>query len=467
MNNILIKKTGVYFIGNIASKALMAIVIPIYAFFVTPAAAGNYDYWLSLAQTAAPIVFLAIWEAILKHLISSETASCQDKIKDTVLAFLIIALSFSILSMPIALHYFGYDSKMLISVYVMCWALGIFQIWQYFARSLGSTRAFAESGVIASIVTFLLILVLVCTLRLQEFGLVASYVSGQAAGLVFLERRIRLIKSFRLRNASLHLLRKLLAYSIPCVFNLIAATLTLTIGRMLVMDWFGSEANGLYSFALKFANVITAVGSIFSMAVIEEGIIRAKTKGASEFYSHVSSALLVLLSALSCIALPAIALFYDLIAETEFAASFSLIPLSLLYALMSVMSTQFGSVFMAVGKTGSQATTTIAALIVATVVSYNLARPLGLNGIMAGLVIGTATMMVSRFLLAQQHLPFALHPKGLGVLTVLFFLLLMALCAHPFGNTILFHSGCLLIACMFALPFALRSIREISDVPEG
>ena len=460
------KKTGIYFIGNIASKAMMAIIIPVYAFFVTPSAVGNYDYWLSLAQTVSPVVYLAIWEAILKFLISNDNDIFRGKVKGTVLIFVMGMSILSALVGVIAIVFIGLEIQMTASVLVMCVTFGMLQVWQYFTRSSGMTKEYAASGALASLVTFVLILILVCVLSLQECGLVIAYSAGQLFAILYLESRVRLFSFSSLRKASVNCLRKLLSYSTPCVFNLIAGTLTLTVGRMLIVNYLGADANGLYAFALKFANIVTALGGIFSMAVIEEGILRARTAGAADFYTHVSSALLLLLCSVACMGLPAIALFYDFIGGTDYSSSFALIPLALLYAVGAVISTQFGSVFMAMGKTANQAYTTIAGLIVSTVLSALAISPFGLVGAMLGLVAGTFFMALLRYVLAMKMIRFHLKVDGFAVLGVLYCLLIGVLFLSPFGMTLPCHLGCLLIACVISLPFFIRSIRDINNVPD-
>lgn len=466
MSNVLMKKTGIYFVGNIASKAMMAIIIPVYAFFVTPSAVGNYDYWLSLAQTASPILFFAIWEAVLKFLLSNGDELFYLQAKGTVLVF-----SFSMVAIAVALVAFavlvlGFEPHSTVSIALMCVSLGLLQIWQYFARSGRKTREYATSGVIASLVTFVLIVVLVCVLALQELGLVISYIGGQFVALLYLEQHIHLVSLSNLRHASISCLRSFLTYSTPCVFNLIAGTLTLTIGRVLIVNMLGAEANGLYAFALKFANIVTALGGIFSLAVIEEGILRARTPGAGDFYTHVSSSLLLLLGSIACMGLPAIILFYDFIGGTEYSSSFTLIPFSLLYAVGSVMSTQFGSVFMATGKTANQALTTIAGLIMATAVSALLIIPFGLAGVMAGLVIGTLGMAALRFAIARKLIDFCVRLDGLVPLAILYCVLVTVIYLTPFGETCACHLLSLLVACLISIPFFVRAIKAINSVPD-
>lgn len=467
MAGTLVKKAGIYFVGNLASRALMAIIIPVYAFFVTPSAVGSYDYWLSLAQTATPIVFLAIWEAVLKFLITSNDRQYNNIATGTVVVFALVMYLISIFSTALATIASQIDCSMMASILLMCGAMGFLQIWQYFARAAGRTREFAFSGVLASVVTFVLILTLVCILSLQEIGLVASYVGGQIAGWLYLEWNVRLISAETVLNASRHLLGKMLRYSAPCVFNLITATLMLSVGRIIAVNCIGSEANGLYAFALKFANIVTAVGGIFSMAVIEEGILRAGSSALGAFYTRVSTSLFSLLLAIASIGMPAIALLYDIMGATEYASSINLIPLSIIYAVSNVMATQFGSVFMALGKTSNQAVTTTVGLCVTVVVSLLMVDSFQLQGVMGGLASGTLAMAVLRYILARRMLEFRVGLKRASSLLCLFLLCVAYLYLTDFGATALGHLACFLFTGGIAAPFLFRSMKELYRVSDS
>lgn len=62
----LIKKTGLYFIGNLSSKILTFVLVPIYAFYIKSEELGEFDYAQTIMNIIVPICFVAIWEAILK-----------------------------------------------------------------------------------------------------------------------------------------------------------------------------------------------------------------------------------------------------------------------------------------------------------------------------------------------------------------------------------------------------------------
>lgn len=73
------KKTGLYFIGNMSSKIMTALLVPVYAFYVSAYDLGAYDYSQTIMQIAVPILYMAIWEAVLKYVISSDDKNQQNE----------------------------------------------------------------------------------------------------------------------------------------------------------------------------------------------------------------------------------------------------------------------------------------------------------------------------------------------------------------------------------------------------
>lgn len=66
------KKVGIYFIGMLSSKVLSVLLIPIYAFYVSADVLGYYDYTLTIMSILIPCIYIAIWEAVLRFILSEK-----------------------------------------------------------------------------------------------------------------------------------------------------------------------------------------------------------------------------------------------------------------------------------------------------------------------------------------------------------------------------------------------------------
>ena len=142
----LLKKSGLYFIGNFSSKILTALLLPLYAFYISTEDFGYFDYSQTLMNIIMPFIFVAIWESILKFIIAENDDKTKDKILGTsaiftltigIVSIFIICIAVSI--MQVKIDYLNYITAMIL-------AHSFAQIWQYYALlsllSFSSINAF-------------------------------------------------------------------------------------------------------------------------------------------------------------------------------------------------------------------------------------------------------------------------------------------------------------------------------------
>ena len=414
----LVKKTGLYFIGNLSSKIVSAAILPIYAFFVLPNDLGAFDNAQVWANIFSPICFLAVWEAVLKFLIAEEN---EEKIEKRISAILFFVALASIVTVIVSLILgFFYDIYCLNIIVCMLIPMGLAQIWQYFARALHENTTYVKASIVGTLTNFIMLLILVCVLRLGLLGLSVSYIVGQIIIVVLIECKTKVIKKFNYKNIDLNELKSMLIYSIPLVLNLTSLWLLNGFGRTIITNKLGPEANGLYTFALKFGSLVSIVGSVISMAMCEEAILKINDPDIGEFFSDVNSKLFRLFLSICILMVPAITVFYYIIGGTEYFSSLKLAMLFLLNAVFLVMSTNIGTVFPATNNTHLTFTTTFAGTIVMIVVSYSLIGKMGIAGVAIGQILGSFTMMICRWGYAKKLLDMKIKLKIIFVLFIIY-----------------------------------------------
>lgn len=248
----LAKKTGLYFIGNLSSKIVSAAILPIYAFFVLPNDLGAFDNAQVWANIFATVCFMAIWEAILKFFIAEENKEKLEKRISTVLFFIVCAITATIV-ISLIIGYF-YNIQYLGVTVCMLISIGMAQMWQYFARALHENTTYVKASITGTLTNFSMLLILVCVLRLGLIGLSISYIMGQVIIVILIEYKVKIIKRFNYKRIDLGELKSMLIYSVPLVLNITSLWLLNGFGRVIIVNKLGAEANGLYTFALKFGS---------------------------------------------------------------------------------------------------------------------------------------------------------------------------------------------------------------------
>ena len=145
IKNGFLKKTSIYFIGTLSTKMISVLLVPIYAYFVAVNELSEYDYLVTIASTISPIIFAAIWEAVLKYGIKKE--SDRSALFSTVLAFSLLMTLLTLAFVPVISLVKGYSNSVLFTILFII-VQGITMIWQYSARALQENKRYVVSSVV-------------------------------------------------------------------------------------------------------------------------------------------------------------------------------------------------------------------------------------------------------------------------------------------------------------------------------
>ena len=450
-----------------AAKATAALIVPIYAFFVSTQNLGTYDYYITLAQMLSPLCFLAIWESVLRYIIRESEVGKKEALVSSVIAFCLISLAVVVAATLAATLAFPSLARDVSAVATMSICVGLAQVWQYFARSFGETRLYAASGVVSALVSFGGILLFVCLLGHQLDGLVTSYVLSQLTLIILIESRLKLLTKFSPRYVSKRQIVQFVKFSTPLALNLLLLAFVTGFGRILITNVLGPESNGMYTFAMKFGTILTSLGSIFAMAVVEEAILRIGKADADRFFQSVSNCTLFLLIGLGGLLLPCIQLFYCFIDATEYYGSYVLVPCFISYGIATVLSTVAACVFQTAQKTSYIAITSLVGAAVTALASCLGIRVMGCQGVALGLFVGAFAMFLGRYLAGRKIIPYSL----VSVKSVFFLFCYFASClimvtgVAADSRVILIIWLCISII-IFLLP-TLRSISALKRIPDS
>lgn len=419
----LIKKSILYFVGNMASKLLSTLLVPLYAFYIMASDLGYYDYSQTVMNIIVPIFFIAIWEGILRFTLCENSKERKEKVIGTSVWFVLlmsIILVLGILMLNILLpnniDYMWY-------IIFMILANGYAIIWQYYCRALEKNNVYVIASVIGTVVNLVCNLVLICVLNMGIESLYLSYIMGQVAIVIFIEKNIKVISRLKIRHFDYIILKEMLRFSSPLVLNLISMWLISGFGRTIIVSKLGVEANGMYSFANKFVVIVNMIGSVITMAIIEEAIIAIKSKDVGEEFNTAIIILFNMFYQIIFLAIPILVIFYQFIKSTEYYDSLSLLPILLLYAVFMNMSSNIGAIFQVINKTKFQFVTTIIGAVVTVAVSYLLIGSLGMYAVIIGQCFGAGSMMISRYIFVNRYMTLRIKWMKISLISIVYIVL--------------------------------------------
>lgn len=418
MSNSLIKKTGLYLIGNLSAKLVSFFLIPLYAFYVNPEDLGNYDYSQTVMLILVPFIFMAIWEAILKFLLKNEDKK-DEIISSTIIFVTIISFIFIIIycifKSKILLYFENLD---LIVIMILSYSLAC--IWQYYARGLKENNAYVLGSICGTLINFIMNVILLCLFKFGIVSLYISYIISQVSIFIILEHNLKCIKKVKLKYFNFSLLKEMISFSAPLVLNLISMWFISGFGRTLISRELGPEIQGLYAFANKFGVVINVLGSVISMALIEESVMKSKENDLQDYFSKTIQKLFIMFQSIIVFAVPIISIFYKFIKNTQYYASINIFGYFLLYAMFMTMATNVGAIFQAIDKTKYIFITTVAGAIVTIIFSSILISSLGIIGVAIGQILGAISMLISRYIISNYYLKLKININKIFILLIIY-----------------------------------------------
>lgn len=439
----IVKKSGIYLIGNLTSKIAAALLLPIYAVYVTAAELGSYDMVVTICSIITPLIFCCLWEAVLRFVLKETSDEKVDKYISSVLFYLLAIAAIVVIGGSLAKSLFkiNYPYYFYVIAYVLFF--GSAQVFQAIARATKHNQVYVVAGIVSTGINFLGVLLFVCYLKLGSYGLLTAAILGQVTIILIDCIGVKIWGYFSQSNINMPLLKHMLIFSMPLILNQIIMWLIDGFSKVVINIHIGDEANGLYSFASKFSTLITTLGSVVAMALFEEAVLASNSSDFGKKYGKAVSNLNKMFYTMITIAFPAIIIFYHIFAGQEYMASKFLVPVLLIYSIMMNFATNLGSVFQVIDKTKYQFITTLLGAIGSCGLSYALVLRLDMYGVVVGQLIGSIILVVSRLLFILRYVKINIDYRMIFMNLILFvFVVILSINQGIVFNIVLFIIVC-------------------------
>ena len=417
--NRFIKNIGFYFLGNFATKILQFLFIPIYSFYLSPEEYGDFNYILSIIMLIVPLMFVDIWEGAFRFAI--EKKDNEHAVLSTTSCFLIgMLIIYSLIYIIISKIYpIKYD------VYILLLSIinTLTSYWQYAARALGLNKIYSLSTTSSALLNICLNIYLIVVLH---WGIDALFIANIIGGLILviiIESKARLLHHLTIKNWNWILLKEILIYSLPLAINAMSWWLYTSLNNLIITNYLGSMANGIYSMAMRFGTMLSLFTFVINMAWLEESFRIADEEGKDEKFLSVLTQLSNFLFAAFIILIPVGAIIYKYFVFNEYKAGLILLPLIFLSAVFTTLTNHLGSAFLANKDSRSMFWTTLFGGIVSLVFSLVLIRYLGLFGSVLGSALGFISVYYLRIFLLNKMGWFKLKIHNSGILLTFIFLI--------------------------------------------
>ena len=176
--------------------------------------------------------------------------------------------------------------------------------------------------------------------------------------------RLHLIQFISRKDLSKKTVLEMVKYSAPLVPNNLS-WIIISLSDRLMLTWMaGADANGIYSIANKFPNIVYTCYGFFSTAWKESAARILKEDNKTEYYNGIYKDIKFFLKAIVIGLIAVMPFAFPLLVDSSYSDAYKYIPLLIISIYYTNMSNFYGGIFTAFKDTKIMGTTTVAAAII-------------------------------------------------------------------------------------------------------
>lgn len=373
----LVRNTVVIAIGKVSTQILSFLLLPLYTAKLSPTEYGIYDFLVTLSVFLLPIITLLMEESMFRFLIDAEKKEEKSKvITQTILYTILATIGFSIIAW-IVVTVIHYEYGIIFIIFVISNIL--IGLSNALARGLGKIKMYSLSNFILGALTIALNILLIVVFKWGVYGLLGANLLANSLTALFIFKKLHLSQFISKNSFDSKILREMVTYSIPLVPNSLSWIIISLSDRVIIKSVLGDAANGIYSIANRFPNILYTVYGIFNTAWKESAAKIVKEENKTAYYNSIYADMKkFLFSAVICL-IAVMPFIFPILINQEYNEAYNYIPLLILSIYYSNISSFYGGIFGAYKNTKIMGSTTVVAAILNIVINVIFIGKIGLH----------------------------------------------------------------------------------------
>lgn len=373
----LIKNTGIIAIGNMSTKLISFILLPLYTSLMTKAEYGTVDYIVSISMFLVPSISLLMDESMFRFLIDCKTDRERARIISMSVVIILAGCGiFSVFAVPVML-FIKYKYTFFVVAYVITSVLST--MTSALLRGLGRTDKYALYNFLVSFTTISLNILFIAGLHLNVRGMLMSTIISHVVMPTVYIIRLKLWKFVDFGSTDKALAKEMIKYSTPLIPNKLSWTIINLSDRIIIMNLIGADFSGLYAVAYKFPNLMDTIYGFFYQSWKESSArVMHDKDGQEEFYNTTYGYLKNFMFAVTAGMIAFMPLAFRIFVKAEFKAAIVYVPILLMGTYFANISGFYGGIFTANKDTRIMGISTVYAAVINLAVNISLIHFMGL-----------------------------------------------------------------------------------------
>lgn len=457
----LLQNTGLIAIGNMGAKVISFLLLPMYTSILTTEEYGTYDYIVAVCAFLFPVVTMCMHEAMFRFII--EKGDDERKFTEIVShAFFVVLAGIGIFvlisfvaNIFLKLSYFWYFDAYLITGILYMFSVNLL-------RGKGDIKSYAIISTGKNILQVALNVITVAVLRLGFTGLIVSMCISESIAFLITAIKCKLWRYIRFNKLSRMTFQEMLTYSLPLVPDAVCAQIINISDRVIISNFMGTGANGIYSVSYKFPNIIETVFHYFYTAWSESAsrVIDKDKDEAGNYYLSLYRLIDNVMFAIILLFIAGMPIMYRIFVRGDYISGFQYVPILLIAMYFDCLGKFYSGVFTAYKETKVMATTTVIAAVVNIGVDLVMISKFGLYAAAISTLVADFVMVELRRRDMKKYLQIKLEPRKVAA-EIIVTIIVCALYSYQDWTRILIGIA---IALTYAIVANINIVKKIFSV---
>lgn len=303
-----------------------------------------------------------------------------------------------------------------------------------FARGTGHIGIYSGANFFTSMTIIFLNLLLILGFNQGFYALIISACTANFSASFFVFIKLKFWNYIDIKNWNNDMLRKMLMYSIPLVPNTISWSIINVSDRLVIMNFLGASANGLYSIAYKFPNLMSTFYNFFNIAWRETSAKLVRDNEMKDFdiiYRRVRMTFFVI----TIMLLATIRYVYPFFINVQYQESIVYVPILVISTYYLSLSAFYGGIFSAYKNTKMLGMSSIYAAVINLVIDFFFVRFIGVYAAAISTLVSSIFIYLYRKYRLKKFYN-AYKKNDIGILVVFCMLLVLFYLNIPLLNLV-------------------------------
>ncbi len=398
----LVKNTLLITIGNIGTKIVSFLLLPLYTSILSTSEYGLFDFIIAISAFLLPIVTFSMHEAMFRFIIDIDKKKDErgfKRILSTATVTILIGIFILFISILVLYFIISENNKYLLLYLFFYVSANVFYTFSnYLLRGLGKIKEYAIITSVKNILQLVVNVIVVVIFRFGIKGLLISSCLSEVIAFATVLFFSKIWKYISFKLISKKELLNMLKYSIPLIPNALCNQIINISDRFIITSMMNASFNGIYSVSYKFPNMIETLYHYFYTAWSESAsrIFKDEKEKALDYYQSLYITLNNIIFSVILIIISLMPLLFRIFIRGEYVEGFRYVPILMIAMYFDCIAKFYSGIFTALKKTKTIASTTAIAALINILINILLITKIGLYAAALSTLIAEVILVILR-----------------------------------------------------------------------